>query len=193
MPNPDLTFYDCRRDTEMPLGVENVDVCIRWLNSQKIEFKNILANADGTLRLNLSGTKITDLSPLTILPVTHLCLAGCWWIKDFTPLGRMSLVWLNLKRTGITDLTPLRNLPLIHLSIYWTKIATLSPVARLPLRRLDIRFTQITTMLSLRQMPLEELLFFPSRIRTGMDSLRSVRTLMRINRWTAEVFWNRHR
>ena len=191
MPDPDLTFYDCRRENETPVRKESVDLCSRWLRSQNIEFKNILANADGTLRLNLSGTRISDLSPLTILPLTHLCLAGCWRVKDFTPLGRMRLVWLNLKRTGITDLSPLRNLPLIHLSVYWTKVATLSPVARLPLRRLDIRFTQLTPLLSLQRMPLEELRFFPSRIKRGMDSLRSIGTLKRINRWTAREFWER--
>ena len=114
MPDPDLTFYDCRCENETPVVTQSVEDCRRWLCSQNIEFKNILANADGTLRLNLSGTTISDLSPLTILPLTHLCLAGCWRIKDFTPLGRMRLVWLNLRRTGITDLSPLRNLPLVH-------------------------------------------------------------------------------
>ena len=129
--------------------------------------------------------------PLTILPLPHLCLAGCWKIKDFTPLRQMRLVWLNLKRTGITDLSPLRNLPLTHPSFYWTKVATLSPLARIPLRRLDIRFTQVTTLLSLRRMPLEELAFFPSRIRRGMDSLRAIGTLKRINRRRAGEFWGR--
>ena len=191
MPDPNQTFYDCRRDNHTPVGTRNADLCSRWLRSQGIEYKNILTNADGSLRLNLSGTRIADLSPLAILPVTHLCLAGCWRITDFTPLRRMRLAWLNLKRTGITDLSPLRNLPLIHLSLYWTRVATLSPVARLPLRRLDIRFTQVTSLSPCRRMPLEELSFFPGRIRRGLDTLRSIGTLATINRRKAEEFWGR--
>ena len=193
MPDPNLTFYDCRREGEPPDGTLNADLCSRWLRLQKIEYKNILANADGTLRLNLSGTRIADLSPLTILPLTHLCLSGCWRIKDFTPLRRMRLVWLNLSRTGITDVSTLRNLPLIHLSLCRTQVRTLTPLARSPLRRLDIRSTRVTTLLSLRKMPLEELSFFASRIRRGLDSLRTIGTLKRINRRTAADFWGRRK
>lgn len=192
MHDANLTFYDCRREDETPVGIQNVDLCSRWLRSQGIEFKSINANADGSLRLNLSGTKSVDLSALTLLPLTHLCLAGCWRITDFAPLRKMGLVWLNLTRTDITDLSPLRNLPLTHLSLCRTKVTLLSPVARLPLRCLDIRSTQVTTLLSLRRMPLEELSFFASRIRRRMDSLRSIGTLKRINRWTPEEFWKRY-
>jgi len=193
MPDHNETFYDCRRENESPLGEQNVDLCSRWLCSQEIEFKSIHANADGSLRLNLSGTKSVDLSALTLLPLTHLCLAGCWRITDFTPLSKMGLVWLNLNRTDIIDLSPLRNLQLTHLSLCRTKVATLSPVARMPLRWLDIRSTQVTSLLSLRLMPLERLYFFPSRIRRGVNSIRSIGTLTRINRWTPEDFWKQYR
>ena len=192
MPNPDLAFYDCCRNSVPPVSTRNADLCSRWLRSQEIEHKHILANADGSLRLNLSGTRIADLSPLVVLPLTHLCLAGCWRIKDFTPLRRMRrLTWLNLKRTGITDLSPLRGLPLAHLSLYWTKVSTLAPLAHSPLCWLDIRFTQVTSLLSCRRMQLEELFFFASRIRRGLDSLRTIGTLKRINRRTAANFWGR--
>jgi hypothetical protein len=192
MPDTNLTFYDCRREDETPVGKQNVDLCGRWLHSQHIEFKSINANADGSLRLNLSGTRAVDLSALTLLPLTHLCLAGCWRITDFNPLRKMDLIWLNLTRTGITDLSPLRNLPLTYLSLCRTKVATLSPVARLPLRWLDIRSTQVTTLLSLRRMPLQELFFFTSRIRRGLNLLRSIGTLTRLNGKTPEEFWARH-
>ena len=168
-----------------------MDLCSRWLRSQSIEYKGIHANPDGTLRLNLSGTRIADLSPLTILPVTHLCLAGCWRIKDFTPLRRMRLVWLNLSSTSITDVSPLRHLPLIHLSLCRTQVKTLTPLACSPLRRLDIRSTRVTTLLSCRRMPLEELSFFANRIRRGLDAIRIIGTLERINRRTAADFWGR--
>ena len=60
MPEPNLTFYDCCREGDPSVvGTQNVDLCDRWLRSQGIEYKGILANADGSLRLNLSDTKIT--------------------------------------------------------------------------------------------------------------------------------------
>jgi hypothetical protein len=192
MHDANKTFYDCRLDKITPIGMQNTDLCRRWLQSQAIEYKGIHANPDGTLRLNLSGTRHLELSALTILPVTHLCIAGCWRITDFTPLRKMRLVWLNLSRTSIVDLSPLRDLPLTHLSICRTVVTTLWPVARLPLRWLDIRSTKITTLLSLRRMPLEELRFFPSRIERGLKSLRSIGTLTKINRWTPEEFWKQH-
>jgi hypothetical protein len=168
MRDANRTFFDCHGKDVTPVGIQNVDLCSRWLGSQEIEYKSIQANADGSLRLNLAGTKNLNLSALTLLPLTHLCLAGCWRITDFTPLLQMRLVWLNLTRTDITDLSPLRNLPLTHLSLCRTKVITLSPLRRMPLRVLDIRSTQVTSLLPVRRMPLEEVSFFANRIRRGM-------------------------
>jgi hypothetical protein len=192
MPDVNQSFYDCRREGETPAGHLSVQFCSLWLRRQGIEYKSIHGNADGTLRLNLSGLNVCDLNPLTILPLTHLCLAGCWRIADFTPLRKLGLVWLNLTRTGITNLSPLRNLPLAHLSLCRTRVADLSPMTRVPLRVLDIRSTQVTRLFPLRQMPLEEMYLYPSRVSNGLQSLRSIGTLTRINRCRVEDFWERY-
>jgi hypothetical protein len=61
------------------------------------------------------------LASLTELPLTHLCLQGCYGIRDFSPLGRMRLLWLNLCRTRMTDLSVLAGLPLRHLDLRGTR------------------------------------------------------------------------
>lgn len=88
MPDVNQSFYDCRREGETPAGHRSVQFCRLWLRRQGIEYKSIHGNDDGTLRLNLSGLNASDLNPLTILPLTHLCLAGCWRIADFTPVAK---------------------------------------------------------------------------------------------------------
>ena len=87
------------------------------LDALGIRYKSLYVGVDRTFCLNLSGTIITDLSPLRALPLTHLCLQGCFKIADFSPLGDMSLTWLNLCRTRVTDLSPLGNPPGIFAQI----------------------------------------------------------------------------
>lgn len=62
---------------------------LRQLDALGIKYKNLHANNDGTLCLNLSGTRITDLSSLTELPLSHISLQGCYGITDFSPSRHM--------------------------------------------------------------------------------------------------------
>jgi hypothetical protein len=187
-----LSLFNCHRDGE---EAEREDDRWRFQNRLKalgIKYKSLYVGIDGTSCLNLSGTIITDLSPLRELPLTHLCLQGCYGIADFSPLGDMSLTWLNLCRTKITDLTSLAGLSLSHLDLHRTRTTDLRPLKGVPLRSLDIRFTWITDVSPLGRMPLEELSFYPSRIACGLDPLRGVGSLATINRRPAEAFWRQH-
>ena len=97
-------FY-CYRDEEndaMRLEKRRLQ---RRLEAMEIKPKSLYLGSNGTCCLNLSGTIITDLEPLEKIPLTHLCLQGCYGIKDFSPLKNMELTWLNLTRTNIKDLT----------------------------------------------------------------------------------------
>ena len=132
------------------------------------------------------------MAPLTELPLTHLCLQGCYGITDFSPLRQTRLTWLNLCRTKMMDLSPLAELHLLHLDLRGTRIADLLPLANVPLRSLDIRFTGIGDVLPLVGMPLEELSFHPSRLHTGLGRLRVIGTLKTINRRVAAEFWRKH-
>lgn len=157
-----------------------------------IRYKSIHVGSNGVCGLNLSGTRITDLSPLKEFLLTHLCLQGCFGITDFSPLKDMSLTWLNLCRTSVTDLSSLRNLPLSYLKLYRTQTANLSPLRDVPLRSLDIRFTKITDVSPLRYMPLQELSFFPTRTNHSLRVLRGMESLKTINRRPAEEFLKRY-
>ena len=188
-----LTLFYCHHDKENNDGRQDGQDVRKRLEAAGIKYKSLQIGYHGVCCLNLSGTRITDLSPLKQLPLTHLCLQGCFEIADFSPLKDMGLTWLNLCRTNVTDLSWLRTLPLFHLKLYRTRTSDLSPLSDLQLRSLDIRFTKITDLSPLKDMPLEELSFFPARINKGMSCLRNVTTLKGINRRPAAEFWRRHK
>lgn len=110
-------------------GTHDGDKVVRryqhYLNAAGIRSKSLRSLPDGSICLNLSGTPVTDLSPLTEIPISHLCLQGCYGITDFTPLGGMNLVWLNLCRTRIHDLRDIARLPLRHLGLRRTRTTIL--------------------------------------------------------------------
>ena len=164
----------------------------RRLDAMGIKYKSLHVGSNGSCYLNLSGMVITDLSPLAELPLTHLCLQGCHAITMFSPLKDMSLTWLNLCRTRIKDLTPPAKLPLSHLDLHRTGTNNLKALQGVPLRSLDIRFTKITDVSPLKEMLLEELSLYPRRIEQGLQSLRGIASLKKINRRPAEGFWERY-
>ena len=187
-----LSLFDCHRDGE---EAEREDDRRRFqgrLKALGIAYKSLHVGPDGTIGLNLSGTPIADLVPLTALPLTRLCLQGCYGIADFSPLREMKLTWLNLCRTRVKDLSPLARLALSHLDLHRTRAADLRPLKRVPLRSLAIRFSRITNLSPLKGMPLEELSFYPGRITRGLGALRGIGSLKTINRRSSEAFWERH-
>jgi hypothetical protein len=190
---PGLPCFVCHVDTGTSEQPEVTRHARLLLDAAGLRFKSLHVGLDGGLHLNLSGTAIGDLQPLKDLPITHLCLQGCQRISDFSPIGRMNLVWLNLCRTRIMALSALAGLPLSHLDLRRTQSASLAPLHGMPLRSLDIRFSAITDLAPLRDMPLEKIVFHPGRITCGIESLRAVGTLAVINRKPAEEFWAYYR
>jgi len=83
--------------------------------------------------LNLWKTPISDLYPLSEMPLEHLDLSQCRSVKDLTPLKRTALTWLNLDGcTAITNLGPLAGLPLAELRIRGAHgITDLSPLGEI--------------------------------------------------------------
>lgn len=161
------------------------------LQQENIKYKSIQTD-NGIYGLNLSGTWITDLSPLVKLPLTHLCLQGCCGIKDFSPLRDIEkLVWLNLSRTNVKYLSVLKRLPLSYLRLWRTQTSSVIPLRKTQLATLDIRFTQIINVSPLESMPLQELFFFPTRMKKGVSCLQNIETLKRINRKHPQEFWKK--
>jgi hypothetical protein len=191
--NEILTQFYCCRDNESEETRLETRRLKRQLDATGIPYKSLHIGCNGSCWLNLSGTIISDLSLLINIPVTHLCLQGCYGISDFLPLKDMKLNWINLSKTRIMDLSMLSNVPVAHLKLCRTKITNLLSLKEAPLKTLDIRFTEITDLSPLKCIPLQELSFFPGRIDKGLHSLRDIETLKKINRKPATDFWKRYR
>ena len=111
-----------------------------FTNSQFDTFIRLIQNYRVT-ELDLSGVKgITDLSPLTNMPLKRLDLSFVEGINDLTPLKNMPLQSLYLTNVeSITDLTPLKNMPLTSLDLSGANgITDLTPLKNMPLRQLDL-------------------------------------------------------
>jgi serine/threonine protein kinase len=81
--------------------------------------------------LNLRGTGITDLSPLSQLPLKHLYLGNNFGVVNITPLAGMPLERLDLTGTRVSDLTPLGGSPIRELILEGCRAITdLTPLAQ---------------------------------------------------------------
>ena len=169
--------------------------------------------------LDLHGSKhVGDKRCLEGLPLQHLCLREAGPIPDLRVLMGMPLTWLDIShhgridrsRSNVVDLTfladlklkelwidytcaadlrPLHEMPLEKLSMVRAHVTDLSPVAALPLKYLDMRETGVTSLWPLKKMKLETLLLTPSRILEGMEVIRKLSTLKKINNKSPEAFW----
>jgi serine/threonine protein kinase/Leucine-rich repeat (LRR) protein len=111
---------------------------------------------DGLLALDLSGTKIADLTPLGGMPLGELDCSRCAEIVDLKPLAGMPLKALDLAGTGVTDIAPLSSLSgLKRLNLHDVRVSDLTPLSGLPLEWLDIASTQVVDLAPLRAVPIQ--------------------------------------
>jgi hypothetical protein len=97
-------------------------------------------------RLQLAGNNITDLAPLTLLPLlTYLNLDGNP-VMDLAPLSQITrLEVLDASYTYIYDLSPLQNLQALDsLYINNAKLTDVSPLAEMNLSKCFVKNNQIT-------------------------------------------------
>ena len=79
--------------------------------------------------LNLSGTKVTDLTPIKDMQLTRLDV-GRTKVNDLSPLKGMPLGYLAIDGTPVSDLSPLRGMPLTAINLAdCAKVTDLSPLA----------------------------------------------------------------
>jgi internalin A len=127
--------------------------------------------------LSLLGTAVTDLTPLSKLPLENL--------------------WLN--ETQVTDLSPLADCPLVSLTLHKTPVSDLAFVTRLrSLQRLHIGETQVTDLRPLAGARLTRLIVTPDRVEQGWEVVREMSSLQELDvefregqRWTPAEFWQR--
>jgi eukaryotic-like serine/threonine-protein kinase len=127
--------------------------------------KRLLLRDDGRLGLDLSGTKVNDLSALSEAPLAFLNLLDCKELSDLTPIASLALVGLNLSGTGVTDLSPLREMhSLEKLFLNDTLVSDLSPLSLLKLTELAFQTCPIRDLEPIRKMPLTKIELSQTRV-----------------------------
>ncbi|MHB1424827.1 MAG: protein kinase domain-containing protein [Gemmataceae bacterium] len=202
--NTDLRFLRDAPLTELSLGRSQELTNLAALKGKQIT----------SLHLGQCN-KLKDLTGLQGMPLHTLMLIQCPSIADLKPLEGMPLTTLNLDVSPIRDLTPLHGLPLTSLSLHgWntnvdlsllqglpltylnlgacSQIKDLTPLRGLPLINLRLnQCGQITDLTPLTEMKLEMIWFEPRTVKTGVDALRRMKSLTRINDLPVEAFWKK--
>lgn len=142
-------------------------------------------------RLELGHIALRDLSPLRALgDLSHLEISGTN-VSDLSPLTDLKVVSLACTGMKLSDLRPIRSMKELRiLSLKSTPLRDLAALEGLELWQLNLKGTSIPSFASLRQVRLRELLcdFDPVRD-TGV--LRSIASLERINDVPVDEFWGR--
>jgi len=123
---------------------EMVKLLLQWiLGREKIQYRDIQVD-DNTCRLDLSKSNIADLSPLKVIPLTHLILTDCTSVYDLRPLKGIPLKGLVIERcTSISDLSAIEGMPIESLNINGSvKITDLTLLKGMPLKELDVTGSQ---------------------------------------------------
>lgn len=62
----------------------------------------------------------------------------------------------------------------------------------MPLTRLDVRGTQVSDLSPLQGIPLTQFSFDPTKITTGLDTIRNMKSLTHINSMPTAEFWKKY-
>jgi len=145
--------------------------------------------------LLMSRTRAADLSPLEGAPLKYL---NIWAtpVSDLSPLRNSNLEVLDAGQcVSLQDLSPLRQLPLRKLHVNGSYVADLAPLANLRLHELSISDTRVSDLRPLAKCPLMKLRFTIRDIKNGIEEVRAIPTLVRIEEGrsndigSADEFW----
>ena len=121
---------------------------------------------DGLLSLDLSGTKVADLTALEGMPLGELDCTGCAAVVDLGPVAGMPLKHLRLSNTAVHDVAPLGQLHTLEtLDLSGTKVSNLGALRGLQLRALNLSHLAAHDLSVLSGMPLEQLDISHTRVR----------------------------
>ena len=109
----------------------------------------------GNLRMQFKGSTVTDLSPLTNLPITELDLDETG-IQQIESLAELDLRVLKLWSTRVTNLNPLANMPLKLLFVA-SKVGDLEPLRDCPLTNIWLMSPNVVDIGALSGINLEHL------------------------------------
>ncbi|RMD77799.1 MAG: hypothetical protein D6820_11015, partial [Lentisphaerae bacterium] len=128
---------------------------VRLLNPalQELPF-HVSYSADGYMHLKIMPNPLVrDLSPLGMLPLRQLDIAGCSKVENIDFIAKLPLRYLNLKETMVTNFPELPGSRITHLNLAHTPIANLKPLSSLrQLKELDISWCKNLTSFSLKHL-----------------------------------------
>jgi hypothetical protein len=105
---------------------------------------------------------------------------------------------MSFRDHPLQDLSPLRGLPLRELHVNNTAVRDLTPLAEMKLVEVSVSDTLVTDLCPLAACPLARLRFTPRRIKSGINQIRAIRTLVQIEEGRsngigpAEDFWRQY-
>lgn len=149
-------------------------------NNQQIENLNALSKLSNLKRLDISNTRINDLSPIRNLTKLESLICEGTQVESLTHLRYLSnLRVLNLNNTPVYDLKALQSIDkLEQLYLNHTQINNLDPLSQLK-HLMDLRFsnTPISDLKPLNQITTLEVLHFNSTAVNSVEPLTNLDNL----------------
>ncbi|HUQ68008.1 MAG TPA: protein kinase, partial [Planctomycetaceae bacterium] len=155
------------------LGEENKHLVEYWLarlqdlpvSAERPLKDRLTVREDSRLALDLSSTKVLDLTPLAGAPLAALNLSQCQELTDLSHLRGLELIELNLSETSVVDLTPLSEmLTLETLDLSNSRVSDLAALGALRLKALECKRCPISDLNPIRKMPLEAIDLHGTRV-----------------------------
>ena len=171
-----------------------------FLENTRVENLRDLSDAK-LVELRLNNSPILSLKGLEGQPLENLYAVGTR-ITEVSSLRSSNLRQLWLSESPVSDVSGLSGLPLISLTLHRTLVEDVLFVRQLPvLQRLHIGETLIEDLTPLAGVNLTRLVFTPSRIKRGMNVVRSLYGLREIGTvfddsgrdiTSPEAFWSKY-
>jgi len=127
-------------------------------------------------KLEITGSKVTDLSALDALRLKNLAFRDCA-ISDLTPIRKMPIEEINLRGTRVADLSPLIGMPIKSIDLSMAPVLDFSALAQLPLEKCYLQRNRITDLSVLRGKALKELTLWASIEARNYAVLSDIKTL----------------
>jgi hypothetical protein len=130
---------------------------LRTLRASGVAIRMVTQLPDGTWDVDLSDSRISDLTILSGAPISSLYLNGTP-VSNLAPLRGMAIKRLTLHGTKVSDLSPLQGMPLEILHVQGIKVTDLLGLHGMPLSLLRLNgCTEVTDLSALRGTPLNNL------------------------------------
>ena len=163
---------------------------IDCLENAKVKYNSFMIDNNGTYYLDLSNTSITNVPCLAdiLLPSLHrYSLHRC--LQQLESKGIFIPHDGNVSEYDIQQMLQVWSPVLISLNLSDTAVVDLAPLKEIPLKRLVIASTPIADLSQLKGMYIQEL-DFDWNITSGMDDVRHLCSLQKINGIPTNSYWS---